>query len=155
MIGGGVAALERLAKALGRDRDPLVRQRLARLHTLGLVNRWNGLRGRAATAAGGRPGPEASIGKLMGSHIAREWRDTASEIVGPRGMLAGADGPAHGLVATQMLATPGPAIYGGTDQIQRTIIAERALGLPREPDVSKDVPFRRLKVGTQSREDAG
>jgi alkylation response protein AidB-like acyl-CoA dehydrogenase len=152
MLGRGVAPLIELAGRLGRDRDAAIRQQIVRLHTLTRVNAWNGLRGRAAVQAGGKAGGETSIGKLMGSHIARQWRDTASEISDAQGMLAGADGPLDGAVAVQMLATPGPAIYGGTDQIQRTIIGERVLGLPGEPDVSRDVPFRQLKVGTQSRE---
>ena len=48
-----------------------------------------------------------------------------------------------------MLFTPAPAIYGGSDQVQRNIIGERVLGLPKDPDISRDVPFRDLKVGTQ------
>jgi len=52
-------------------------------------------------------------------------------------------------VAIQALAAPAPAIYGGSDQIQRNVIGERVLGLPKEPDVSRDVPFRDLKKGTQ------
>ena len=152
MIGRGIAPLIELAKRLGRDRDPAVRQQLVRLHTLGRLNAWNGLRGRASVQAGGKAGGEMSIGKLMVSHIARQWRDTASEISGAHAMLAGSDGLLDGALAVQLLATPGPAIYGGTDQIQRTIIGERVLGLPAERDLSKEVPFRQLKVGTQSRQ---
>jgi alkylation response protein AidB-like acyl-CoA dehydrogenase len=150
MIGAGARPLARLARESTRDGDPEVRQRLARLHTLMQLNRWNGLRGRAAAKAGGRPGPEASLGKLMASNISRQWRETAAEIVGPQAMLAGPDSPLGGTVAHQLLAAPGPAIYGGSDQIQRNIIGERVLGLPREPDVSKSVPFRELAVGTLS-----
>jgi alkylation response protein AidB-like acyl-CoA dehydrogenase len=150
MIGGNIASLVALAAELGRARDPGVRQEIVRLYTLGCVNSWNGLRARAALRAGGRAGAEASLGKLMSSRIARQWRDTASLIAGPRGMLAGDDGPLGGRVASQLLATPGPSIYGGSDQIQRNIIAERVLGLPREADPSRTVPFRQLKVGTQA-----
>ena len=150
MIGAGAAPLIALAVELGRDHDPLVRQQLVRLHTLCQLNAWNGLRGRAASRAGGRPGSEASIGKLMASQIARLWRDTAAEISGSAGMLAGPAAPLAGTVAVQSLATPGPAIYGGSDQIQRNVIGERVLGLPKEPEVSRNVPFRDLKTGTQS-----
>ncbi len=152
MLGRGVAPLVELAKRLGRDRDVAVRQQIVRLHTLARLNAWNGLRGRASVQAGGKAGGATSIGKLVGSHIARQWRDTAAEIAGAQGMLAGPDGPLDGAVAVQMLAAPAPAIYGGTDQIQRTIIGERVLGLLAERDLSKEVPFRELKVGTQSRE---
>ena len=149
MLGVGAAPLIKLAIDLGREQDALIRQQLVRLHTLSLLNTWNGQRGRAAVQAGSRPGAEASIGKLMASQIARLWRDTAAEICGPLGMLAGPDGPLGGAVAIQALAAPAPAIYGGSDQIQRNVIGERVLGLPKEPDVSRDVPFRDLKKGTQ------
>jgi alkylation response protein AidB-like acyl-CoA dehydrogenase len=152
MTTGGIAGLVRLAAELGRERDPGVRQEIVRLYTLASANGWNGQRARAALKAGGRAGPEASLGKLMASRVARQWRDTASLIAGPLGMLAGDDGPLGGRLASQLLATPGPSIYGGSDQIQRNIIGERVLGLPREPDPSRAVPFRELKVGTQVEE---
>jgi alkylation response protein AidB-like acyl-CoA dehydrogenase len=150
MTSGTIAPLVTLAIQLGRDRDPEVRQQIVRLYTLGSANAWNGQRAGAALRAGGRAGAEASLGKLMSSRIGRQWRDTASLIAGPRGMLAGDDGPLGGRLASQLLAAPGPSIYGGSDQIQRNIIGERVLGLPREPDPSRAVPFRQLKVGTQA-----
>jgi alkylation response protein AidB-like acyl-CoA dehydrogenase len=150
MTGGGIAPLVTLAAELGRDHDPEVRQQIVRLYTLASANRWNGQRASAALKAGGRAGPEASLGKLMASRVARQWRDTASLVAGPQGMLAGDDGPLGGRLASQVLATPGPSIYGGSDQIQRNIISERVLGLPREADPSRTMPFRELKVGTQA-----
>jgi alkylation response protein AidB-like acyl-CoA dehydrogenase len=152
MTTGGIASLVRLATELGRERDREVRQQIVRLYTLASANSWNGQRARAALKAGGRAGPEASLGKLMASRVARQWRDTASLIAGPLGMLAGDDGPLGGRLASQLLATPGPSIYGGSDQIQRNIIGERVLGLPRELDPSRTMPFRELKVGTQVQE---
>ena len=150
MTAGGITPLVTLAAELGRGHDPEVRQQIVRLYTLASANGWNGQRARAALRAGGRAGPEASLGKLMASRIGRQWRDTASLIAGPLGMLAGGDGPLGGRLASQLLATPGPSIYGGSDQIQRNIISERVLGLPREPDPSRTMPFRELKVGTQA-----
>jgi alkylation response protein AidB-like acyl-CoA dehydrogenase len=150
MVGRGMDALLDLATRSGRADDPHVRQQLAHLYTLTTLNTWNGLRARAAAKAGKGLGPEASLGKLMVSHVTRLWRDTAAAIAGPAAMLAGPDGPLDGNVARQFLFAPAPAIYGGSDQVQRNIIGERVLGLPKDPDVSRDVPFRELKVGTQS-----
>jgi alkylation response protein AidB-like acyl-CoA dehydrogenase len=150
MTGGGIAPLVTLAAKLEREHDPEVRQQIVRLYTLASANSWNGQRASAALKAGGRAGPEASLGKLMASRVARQWRDTASLLAGPQAMLAGNDGPLGGRLASQMLATPGPSIYGGSDQIQRNIISERVLGLPREADPSRTMPFRELKIGTQA-----
>ena len=150
MTGGGIAPLVTLAAELGRAHDTEVRQQIVRLYTLASANSWNGQRASAALKAGGRAGPEASLGKLMASRVARQWRDTASLVAGPQAMLADDDGPLDGRLASQMLATPGPSIYGGSDQIQRNIISERVLGLPREADPSRTMPFRELKIGTQA-----
>jgi alkylation response protein AidB-like acyl-CoA dehydrogenase len=150
MTGGGIGPLVALAAELGRAHDTEVRQQIVRLYTLASANSWNGQRASAALKAGGRAGPEASLGKLMASRVARQWRDTASLVAGPQAMLAGDDGPLDGRLASQMLATPGPSIYGGSDQIQRNIISERVLGLPREADPSRTMPFRELRIGTQA-----
>ncbi|HEX7354359.1 MAG TPA: acyl-CoA dehydrogenase family protein [Mycobacteriales bacterium] len=142
-------ALARLAIASGTDKDPAVREQLARLYALNQLTRWNTLRAKATAASGGRPGPEGSLGKLMVSRIIRAARDAGMAAAGPRGMLAGEDGPQHGGLATSYLGAPAPSIYGGSDEIQHNIVGERVLGLPREPDDSKTLPFKELRTGTQ------
>jgi len=147
----GLGNLIDYAKKTGRDSDPNVRDQIARAYTLTQLLGWNGLRAKAAAKAGKGLGPEASLGKLMMSHVTRQNRETALTIVAGDAMLAGSDAPLGGSVATQTLFTPAPSIYGGSDQVQRNIISERVLGLPKDPDISRDVPFRDLKVGTQSK----
>jgi alkylation response protein AidB-like acyl-CoA dehydrogenase len=147
----GLSALLEHAKKTGRDKDPHVRQQIAKAHTLSNLLMWNGLRAKNAAKAGKGLGPEASLGKLMMSHVTRQNRETALAIIAGDSMLSGADAPLGGSVATQVLFTPAPSIYGGSDQVQRNIIGERVLGLPKDPDISRDVPFRDLKVGTQKK----
>jgi alkylation response protein AidB-like acyl-CoA dehydrogenase len=73
------------------------------------------------------------------------------EILGASGMLHGPDAPMNGAVQELALFSPAVSIYGGSDEVQHNIIGERVLGLPKEPATDRDVPFRDLKVGTQSR----
>jgi len=129
------------ARDNGKDTDPVTRQAIARLTETTLSARWTAERARAA-ADGRRAGPGGSIGKLASSDIARQSARVHGSIVGATGMLAGPDAPAGGTIAEILVSVPGISIAGGTDEIQHTIIGERMLGLPREPDVSKDLPFR-------------
>ena len=91
------------------------------------------LRARAGAVAGKAPGPESSTAKLALSGIARTSRDLGLRIVGAGGILVGPDSATGGAVQHAALSTPGVSLGGGTDEIQRNVIAERALGLPREP----------------------
>ncbi len=141
------AVLERY----GRADDPLARQEVARIHSLIEIARYTDLRAKAAIERGGRPGPEVSVGKLAASHLLRTMRETLFRLCGPAATLWGEDAPFGGRVHEVGLSSYLISIGGGTDQIQRNIIAERVLGLPREPRADKDVPFSDLAVGTQTR----
>ena len=120
-----------LAVEHGRTGDARIRQELARLYTYSEVGRWNALRGRAEAQRGGGQSV-ASTGKLQQTRIVKLAARLGTELVGAHGLLAGADGPEGGVVAEAMVFSPASSIYGGTDEIQRNIAAERALGLPRD-----------------------
>jgi alkylation response protein AidB-like acyl-CoA dehydrogenase len=130
------------AKETGRNDDPVVRQEVTRLLTMARTAQWTAERARAARALGRAPGPEGSIGKLSASAIARAAARTHGLIAGAAAMLTGADGPLDGVVAEVLVSVPAVSIAGGTDEIQRDIIGERVLGLPRAARLDADVPFR-------------
>jgi alkylation response protein AidB-like acyl-CoA dehydrogenase len=144
--GGGVAAAQRLVKLaqqLGKNADPTIRQKLAKLFTMQQIGRYSALRAKSPSQ---RTGGEPNIAKLMMSDLLRLQREVGNEIIGPHGMVMGAETPGGGTVQELTLFSPGPSIYGGTDQVQRNIIGERVLGLPKEPGPSKDTPFKDLLV---------
>ncbi|MEZ5236939.1 MAG: acyl-CoA dehydrogenase family protein [Acidimicrobiales bacterium] len=130
---GAAELLTTLVARAGRAADPVTRQRLADLHS----------RIRIAGYAGGSM--PASAGKLASVTLMRGVRDTALELLGPDGTLHGTDAPLDGAVTEMALWTPGLSIAGGTDEVQRNILGERELGLPPEPRVDKDIPFKDLK----------
>ena len=129
-----------LAQKHGRAADPLIRQDLARLYAFTETGRWNALRGKAEAQRGGG-GSVASIGKLSQTRIVKLAARLGVDIVGARGVLAGADGVEDGAFAEAFVFSPASSIYGGSDEIQRNIVAERTLGLPREPQPDRDRPF--------------
>jgi alkylation response protein AidB-like acyl-CoA dehydrogenase len=129
-----------LAKRLGGTDDPLLRQKLARLVTYTETGRWNALRGKAEAARGGGESI-TSIGKIAQTRIMKLAAEIGLDVLGPGGTLAGADGVEDGRYAEAFVFAPASSIYGGTDEIQRNIIAERTLGLPRDERPDKDLSF--------------
>ena len=134
------------ARAHGVDGDAVTRQQMAELHAIERTARWNVARSRAARQQGRPPGPEGSLAKLSGSVIARRSAAVHSTVAGAQGMLSGPDGPVDGIIAEILVSVPGASIAGGTDEIQRNIVGERTLGLPREPSVDVDQPFRQVRT---------
>ncbi|MYE24371.1 MAG: acyl-CoA dehydrogenase [Gammaproteobacteria bacterium] len=135
--------LER-AQATGRNTDPATRQEIAKLLTMARSAEWTARRARAAQQQGRPQGPEGSLGKLASSNIARQASHVHTLIAGANAMLAGEDGDLGGLIAEILVSVPATSIAGGTDEIQRNIIAERVLGLPKEPRMDTG-PFRDVK----------
>ena len=128
------------ARARGRIEDPVLRQRLAALWSRVRIMRWNALRALRVDENVALP-REAMINKLYWANLHRDMGEVAMDVLGAEALLtrySDADegdagelemGPLHKL----FFFTRSDTIYGGSDEIQRNLIGERALGLPREP----------------------
>ncbi|MEY2420942.1 MAG: hypothetical protein QOI95_1009 [Acidimicrobiaceae bacterium] len=132
------------AQLAGVAGDALVRQRIATVITLQRVNQWTAARASASRALGRPPGPEGSLAKLAASNLARASYDAHASIARARGLLTGPESFLEGVVAEVLVSVPAVSIAGGTDEIQRNIIGERVLGLPKEPQVDRDMAFRSI-----------
>ena len=136
-----------MARNAGRLSDSHIRQRIAVVEGYAAVNRWNTRRAKA-TADRAEAATLMSLGKIAMSRILHQTAAVQTEIVGPEAMFAGADHPAGDAVTFRTLNAYFTSIGGGTDQIQRNIVGERVLGLPREPEPYKDTAFRDLPSGS-------
>ena len=134
----------RESRGSGKIDDPVVRQEIAKLLAMASAADWTARRARAAQEQGRPQGPEGSLGKLAGSNIARLACHVHTLVGGANAMLAGGDGALDGLIAEILISVPATSIAGGTDEIQRNIIAERVLGMPKEPRMDSG-PFRDVK----------
>ena len=160
MFAAGYKLLVDLAKGNGKITDPTVRQDLMKLHTLNELGRFNSLRAKAAKAIGQDVPGLPNISKLSMSEIVRQQRDIGLRIIGPYGtlhaykpedqqVLNDATGnPFAAMVTGMSLFAQAPPIYGGTDQVQRNIIGERVLGLPKEANTDKVAAFKDLPKNT-------
>lgn len=141
--GGAEVDLAELARKLGVGSDPTIRQELARVHTLRQVNKWNAARAKAQLQQG-TSSPILSLGKLAMSRILHDGAHLHRLIVGAEAMLDGPNHPDAAAANFLSLNAYFTSIGGGTDQIQRNIIGERVLGLPKEPEVDRGIPFREV-----------
>ncbi|MEZ5232741.1 MAG: acyl-CoA dehydrogenase family protein [Acidimicrobiales bacterium] len=146
IVGGAVGrrhlhALTELARKGGRVDDPVVRQAIARVHTDYEILRFMGWKAKMVPHQ--RTGVEANLAKVFNSSAVANARDAANLLLGPEGQLWESDGVA-GMFQEMTLFSPAPPIYAGSDQVQRNVIGERGLGLPKEPGPAADTPFREL-----------
>ncbi len=132
------------AKETGANKDPVVRQEIAKLMIMAKSAEWTARRARAAQQQGRPQGPEGSLGKLAASNVARAAARVHTMITGAEAMLTGPASPRDGIIAEILVSVPAVSIAGGTDEIQRNIIAERVLALPKEPRFDTG-PFRNVR----------
>ncbi|MBC3193581.1 acyl-CoA dehydrogenase family protein [Pseudonocardia sp. C8] len=146
------ASLAELARRTGAGRDPVRRDRLAELYAHERALELLNVRMRQEAAAGRSPGARGSVAKLAGALQARRAIEVAGEIAGADAVAWDPGDERAAELALAINSAPASSIAGGTNEIQRSIIGERILGLPKEPQVDRDVPFRDLAVGTRRRE---
>lgn len=136
-----------MARAAGKLPDSFIRQQIAVAEGYAAVNRWNTQRAKA-TGDRVEAATLLALGKIAMSRILHQTARVQTEIVGPEAMLTGPDNPAGDAVTFRTLNAYFTSIGGGTDQIQRNIVGEKVLGLPKEPEPYKDTPFRDLPSGS-------
>ncbi|MCU0267233.1 MAG: acyl-CoA dehydrogenase family protein [Acidimicrobiales bacterium] len=148
------AARDRSVRGLpGGWDDPVVRQQIVRLYSEERIRGWTNDRIRAGLKAGRAPGPESSVGKVHQGGLNQRIQLLATDLLGPDAMAWEA-GPLEAPTAVDayceslpyviegMLRSRANTIEGGTTEVNRNIIGERVLGLPREPDPWQDAPWR-------------
>ncbi len=136
--------LAKRAAKNGRIVDPVVRDELMQIYAMETCKSLVAMRTRAEMKAGKAPGPGGSIGKLSGSIISRRVRAVAQNIDGLGSIAWQFDGDDGQQLNRHVLNSFQDGIAGGTDEIQRNIIGDRVLGLPRDISVDKGVPFNEI-----------
>jgi acyl-CoA dehydrogenase len=144
--GPDARSLVRLARERGRWQDPLVRQRVAAAYLEERLLGFLADRVRAAVLSGRPPDVDGSLLKVFWAESRARRHETGLWLEGPDGLLSGDDAPEHGFWQTAVLDRGMGTIGGGTVEVHRNGIAERALGLPREPRGDLELPFRELRA---------
>jgi alkylation response protein AidB-like acyl-CoA dehydrogenase len=139
-------SLSGLAARLGTGADAGLSRKLAELYARERSVQLFGQQLREEAMAGRDPGPRGSVAKLAGAELGVFASQVAAEVLGPA--AAASDSADVRAVLNAMISAPGSSIAGGTNEIQRNIIGERVLGLPKDPGVDRGTPFNQLRVGT-------
>ena len=128
--------------------DAAVRARIANWYVQEAGLKYTGYRSLTALSRGALPGPENSIGKLVGAPKMQAMSSYLMDLLGASGAIAGESLAAKaGIIQRAYMGAPGLRIAGGTDEIMANIIAERVLGLPQEPRLDKGIPFNEVPTG--------
>ena len=153
----GIGDLLRLARDVELNGAPAiedsgVRQKIADFYVRSKAVQYTGNRTVSALSQGKTPGPEASLGKLVGAVLIQNIASYAIELQGAAGALNDPDDAAHeGTWQERYLGIPGLRVAGGTDEVLRNIIAERVLGLPPEARADKGIAFKDIPTGPPSK----
>jgi alkylation response protein AidB-like acyl-CoA dehydrogenase len=142
--GGGRNELVELAKATGTTQDPRVRQLLAEARANELVGAQLIRRVTTGIRTGAFPGPAGSLPRLFAANNSERRCDIGLEIAGTRAGVHEPDDPA-GQQGIEFLLRQGGSLGGGSSEMQRNIISERVLGMPREYAADKDKPFDEVR----------
>ena len=144
-IGGtGIDHVLDRARELGRVGEPLVRQRLMVAYSEEQIRGWTNQRVRAVVRAGGTAGPAASIGKVHQGTLNQKIQLLAADLLGPDATAWDVDDNATNNMPPEvrgMLRSRANTIEGGTTEVNKNILGERVLGLPREPDPYSDAAW--------------
>ena len=134
---GGSGVRRLIGMARQRGVDPVLRDRLVRLYSEERIRGWTNDRVRATVKAGGTPGPAASIGKVHQSTLNQAIQMLAADMLGPAATAypaAATWADALPYEVSGMLRSRANTIEGGTTEVNKNVIGEKVLGLPREPD---------------------
>jgi alkylation response protein AidB-like acyl-CoA dehydrogenase len=125
--------------------DPAMRQRIAQAYIDERLIALTNQRAAARRRAGHQPGPEGSISKLMASEHVQRLQNLGLDLEGLSGTAWLADDKWHQNTAWAFLRVRSRTIAGGTSEIQRNVLGERVLGLPKEPDADRTLPWSQVK----------
>ncbi|MCR5978399.1 dehydrogenase [Gordonia jinghuaiqii] len=138
-------ALIDLAAEQGLSADESIRARLADLWMRESVVGLLGKRITATILSGRQPGPEGSVAKLVRTDYSNRAAEFGFALAGAAGAAWREGAPQGDSFVNTLLFVPTLSVAGGTDEVLKNIIGERVLGLPKEPQVDRDVPFSELK----------